>query len=403
MNISFFDIFPGIGSFFSVGLSFALVRAFLIFLGLLFIYLGYRKILEPLLMIPIGLGMIFVNAGILVMPGGKFGTLFVDSLAEKPAEIIDAFQIYFLQPFYTLTFTNGLIACLVFIGIGAITELDFLITQPLLSMLLAVGAEFGTLFTLPVAVACGFNFKEAAAIAIVGSADGPIVLFTSIMLAKHLFVVISVIAYLYLSIIYFVYPYLIKVTVPKRMRAIEMTSFTVTEIPAQQKFAFAVIAGLVLSLLFPPAAPLFASFFLGVAIKEANIVRYKNFVDDVLLSGATLFLGFVLGTLLSADTVMNPKVVLIMLLGMLALLLSGLGGIASGMIFYKLSRGKVNPLVGIAAVSCVPTTAKIAQKCAWEINDKCFILPYAMGPCVAGVITSAIICACYVSLAPLLG
>jgi len=402
MNISFLDLFPGISSFFSMGLGLALVRLFLIFLGLLFIYLGYRKILEPLLMIPIGLGMIFVNAGILVMPSGKYGTLFVDSLVEKPAEVIDAFQIYFLQPFYTLTFTNGLIACLVFIGIGAITELDFLITHPLLSLLLAVGAEFGTLFTLPLAVACGFDFKEAAAIAIVGSADGPIVLFTSIILARHLFVVISVIAYLYLSIIYFLYPYMIKLTIPRQLRGIEMTTFVVTEIPSQQKFAFAVVAGLVLSLLFPPAAPLFASFFLGVAIKEANIVRYKNFVDDVLLSGATLFLGFVLGTLLSAETVMNPKVLLIMILGMVALVLSGLGGIISGMIFYKLSQGRINPLVGIAAVSCVPTTAKIAQKSAWEVNERCFILPYAMGPCVAGVITSAIICACYVSLVPLL-
>jgi oxaloacetate decarboxylase beta subunit len=402
-NISIWDIFPALGQIFQGELKFTLARLIIILLGILFIYAGYKKILEPLLMIPMGLGMLFVNAGVLIMPGGQIGTLFVNSLVEEPSKVIDALQIYFLQPIYTLGFSNELIACLVFAGIGSMTDLDFLIARPLLSLLLAVAAEFGTLFTLPIAVAFGFTFKEAAAISIVGGADSPIVLFTSLMLAKHLFVIITVVAYLYLSLAYALFPYLIKFTIPKKMRGLEMDIIEVTQISSKEKFAFAIVAGLILSLLFPVAAPLFASFFLGVAVKEADIPRYKKFFDEVILTGSTLFLGFVLGVLLDANVVMSPSVFLIMLLGMLALILSAIGGLIGGVIAYKLSNKKINPLLGIAAVSCVPVCATVAQRCASEVNPRAFILTHAMGPNVAGVITTAIICACYLSIIPLIG
>jgi oxaloacetate decarboxylase beta subunit len=246
----------------------------------------------------------------------------------------------------------------------------------------------------------GFSLKEAASIAIVGGADGPMVLFTSLMLAKHLFVPIAVMAYVYLGVCYAVYPYLIKLLIPKRLRAIPMDPMEIRDVPPSEKFTFSIVAGVILCLVFPVAAPLFACFFFGVAVKEANIPRFREFLD-MLLSGSTLFLGFTLGALLSVNVVMDPRVFLILILGMVALLLSGIGGLVAGLIAYKVSGGKINPLIGIAAVSCVPTTAKVAQHCAMEVDETIMILPQAMGPCVAGVITTAILCGIYVTLVPL--
>ncbi len=346
---------------------------------------------------PMGLAMILVNGATLTIEG-KLANLFLNPMLANPDEVVNNMQILFLQPIYNLMFSNGLIACLVFMGIGVITPLDYLIARPLTSMLLAVAAELGSILTFPLAVAFGFTYKEAAAIAIVGGADGPMVLFTSLELAKHLFVPISVVAYVYLSVTYAIYPYLIKLLVPKRMQGIQMDLHSIPKVSSRQKLVFAVLAAALLSVLFPVASPLFASFFIGVMVKEANLPRYRKFLDEVVLTGSTFFLGFVLGALLSFYVVTDSRIVLIMILGFIALLLSGIGGIIGGLIAYKLSGGKINPLIGIAGVSCVPTTAKVAQKCAFAINKRAIILPFAMGPNVAGVITTAIITGIYVGL-----
>lgn len=397
MSFPIWDIFQGITTLFSSEPAISGLRIFLIFLGFLLIYLGFKQVLEPLLMLPMGFGMIAVNAGVLIIGSGQTGTLFAQPLAEDVEQLMYYLQVDFLQPIYNFTFSNGLIAILIFMGIGAITDIDYLIAKPVTSLLLAVCAELGTILTLPIAVAMGFLPTEAAAIALVGGADGPMVLYGSISMARHLFVPISVVAYIYLGVVYAGYPYLIKLLVPKRLRGIEMDAFDMPEISSSKKFTFAVIAGAVLCLLFPVAAPLFAAFFLGVAIKEAGILRYIEFLSQPLLYGATLFLGFTLGALLSAEIILDPKVLKLVFLGVVALALSGVGGLAGGLIAYKLSKGKFNPLVGIAAVSCIPTTAKVAQKCAAEANSRCMILPHAMGPSVAGVITTAILTGIYIS------
>ena len=392
-------LFPGLHTFFMVPGVMAFGRIFLIVLGGFLLYLGYREILDPLLMVPMGFAMCMVNAGMLVLPGaGGVGTLFLSPLTSHVKELMDALQVYFLQPIYTFTFTNGLIACLVFMGIGVITDVDFLIARPILSFFLAVMAELGTILVLPIAVAFGFPFKEAAAIASVGGADGPIVLYTSLMLAKRLFVPITVVAYVYLSVAYAIYPYIIKIMIPRPLRGITMEEQELPVISPAQKFAFAVVAGIVLCLLFPVAAPLIASFFFGVGVKEtAALKRFQEFLDDVLLSGATVFLGFTLGALLSVDTIFSKSVFLVMLLGMIALILSAVGGLVGGLLVTYFSKKQINPLVGIAAVSCIPTTAKVAQKCAMEVEPEAMILPHCIGPSVAGVITTAIICSCYIS------
>lgn len=391
------QIFEGISTFGQMDPQSVLIRIGLIAVGLILIYLSVKNILDPLILLPMGLAMAIVNGAILTIDHG-LANLFVNPMLSKPEDVINGMQIFFLQPIYNLTFSNSLIACLVFMGLGAITDLDYLIARPIFSLIIAVGAELGSILTFPLAVAFGFTYKEAASIAIVGGADGPMVLFTSLELAKHLFVPISVVAYVYLSITYAIYPYMIKLLIPKRMQGIKMDTKSIPRVSPKQKIIFAVVVGILLSLLFPSAAPLFASFFIGTIIKDVNIPRYRKLLDEVVLSGSSFFLGFVLGALLSVQVVTDPRIVLIMILGMIALLLSGIGGLIGGLIAYWISKGKINPLIGIAGVSCVPTTAKVAQKCALAINKQAIILPFAMGPSVAGVITTAIIAGIYVGL-----
>lgn len=216
------NLFQGISTLLSSEPTIMIARIGLIILGMLLVYLGKKEVLEPLLMIPMGLGMSAINAGTLILHNGQHGNLFVDPLITDTKQLMDVMQIDFLQPIYTLTFSNGLIACFVFMGIGVLLDVGFLLSRPFLSMFLAICAELGTFATIPIAKAMGLSLNDAASIAMVGGADGPMVLFTSLSLSKNLFVPITVVAYLYLGLTYGGYPYLIKLLVPRKLRAIKM-------------------------------------------------------------------------------------------------------------------------------------------------------------------------------------
>lgn len=400
--MSFFNLFQGIGTLFYQDPKIAIARVVLIIIGILLVWLGKRGTLEPLIMIPMGFGMAAVNAGVLFFSADKTGTLFVDPLATDTDSLMNILQIDFLQPIYTLTFSNGLIACLVFMGIGVLADVGNVLRFPFTSMLIAMFAELGTIVTFPIAHAMGLTYGEAAAISIVGGADGPMVLFTSLMLAPDLFVPITVIAYLYLSLTYGGYPFLIRLLIPKDIRGIVVKTSKKNNITSGEKLAFDLVACTVLCLLFPVAAPLFLSFFMGNAIKEAGLTKYAQLIEDVFLYWATLFLGLMLGVLCEASTIMNPKVLILLVLGMIALLLSGIGGIIGGYVVYLINGKKFNPTIGIAGVSCVPSTAKIAHHEANAVNKRCLILQYAMGANICGVITSAILTGLYITIVPLL-
>jgi carboxybiotin decarboxylase len=397
-DINILQLFQGIATLVASEPSIAIARIVLILLGILLVYLGTKNILEPLLMIPMGVGMASVNAAVLYLSATTMGTIFIDPLVTDPVKLMDMLQIDFLQPIYTFTFSNGLIACFVFMGIGVLCDIGYVLAAPYTSMFIAVMAEFGTIATFPIALAMGLTPKEAASIAMVGGADGPMVLYTSLMLARDLFVPISVVAYLYLSLTYGGYPYLIRFLIPKKLRGISMDIKKIPRVKASEKITFSIITCTVLCLLFPVAGPLFMSFFLGVIIRDAKVTPLKTFLEGPILYGSTFFLGLVLGALCEANTILNPKVIVLLILGMTALLLSALGGIAGGYIMYYISKGQFNPVVGIAGVSCVPTTAKVAQKEVHAANMKSQILPYAIGANISGVITSAIIAGVYVTL-----
>ena len=396
--MDFAQTFQGIGTMFYQETNIVVARIVLIVLGIVLIWLGKRNTLEPLIMIPMGFGMAAVNAGVLFMSATTTGTLFVDPMVADTEGIMNVLQVNFLQPIYTFTFSNSLIACLVFMGIGVLADVGSLLRYPFTSMFIALFAELGTIMTLPIGKAMGLSYGDAAAIALVGTADGPMVLFSSLMLAPELFVPITVIAYLYLSLTYGGYPFLIRATIPKDIRGTAVKLSKKTGITSGEKLAFDVIACVVLCLLLPVASPLFMSFFLGNAIKESGIVKYTKMLEDVVLYWSTFFLGLLLGVLCDASTIMNPRVLPILILGIVALTLSGIGGIIGGYLVYWVNGKNFNPTIGIAGVSCVPTTAKIAHHEVNKANKRANVIQIAMGASLSGVITSAIITGIYVSM-----
>lgn len=400
--MNFLNLFQGIGTMFAQETVISVARVVLIFLGMALVYLGKKGTLEPLVMIPMGFGMSAVNAGVLFFSATSVGTIFIDPLATDTNSLMNILQVDFLQPIYTFTFSNGLIACIVFMGIGVISDIGSVLRFPFTSMLIAMFAELGTVATFPIAKLFGLTNGEAAAVSVIGTADGPMVLYTSLMLAKDLFVPITIVAYLYLSLTYGGYPFLVRLMIPKDLRGIVVASTKNQNISTTKKITFAVVANSILCLLFPVAAPLFMSFFLGVAIRESGLVKYSKLIEDVFLYGATFFLGLMLGVLCEASTILNPKILILLILGMIALLLSGIGGIIGGYVVYLINGRNFNPAIGIAGVSCVPTTAKVAQKEVHRVNKYCFILQYAMGANICGVITSAILTGIYVTLIPMM-
>ncbi len=397
-EIEILQIFQGIATMVASEPIVAVSRVVLIALGISFVYLGAKGILEPLIMLPMGVGMASVNAGVLYLSATTTGTLFIDPIVSDPVKLMEVLQIDFLQPIYTFTFSNGLIAILIFMGIGVISDIGFMLISPFRCMIIAVAAELGTLLTFPIAVAMGLPFNEAAAIAMVGSADAPMVLYTSLLLAKDLFVPITIVAYLYLSLAYAGYPFLVRIMVPKKLRGIKMDPTKIPNITPSEKITFAIVTCTVLSLLFPVAAPLFMAFFLGIIVRESGVTQFVDFLGGPVLYGATFFLGLLLGVLFEASTILNSKVLLLLILGVTALLLSGIGGILGGYIVYWTSGRSFNPVIGIAGVSCLPTTAKVAQKEVHKANKFAIILPWAMGASISGVISSAIIAGIYVTL-----
>ncbi len=396
------SLFPGIGSFFTSPAIISIARIILIGLGLTVIYLGRKNILEPLVMIPMGLGMIAINTGMLYMPDGSIGNLFLDPMLSDTNELMNVMQIDFLQPIYTLTFSNGLIACFIFMGIGALLDIGYLLQRPYTSMFLALCGELGTFLTIPIAHSMGLTLNESASIAMVGGADGPMVLFTSLPLEKHLFVPITVVAYLYLGLTYGGYPYLVKLLVPQRLRAIKIKkdSRKIKNYSSTTKMTLAVVMCLILCLLFPVAAPLFFSLFMGIVIRESGLKHFQDFITNTLLYGSTFLLGMLLGVLCDAKLLTDPIVFKLLVLGIIALLISGIGGIMGGYILYFIKKGNYNPVIGIAAVSCVPTTAKVAQKIVTKENPQSVILAEAIGANISGVITTAIIAGIYITLIP---
>ncbi len=413
-DLDFLQIFQGVATLVDSEPAIMIGRVALIAVGLLLIYLGKKGVLEALIMIPMGVGMATINAAVMfVTPrmalpadvdpatGLAKGTLFLSPLIAEGDKWIDILQIQWLQPVYSFTFSNGMIACLVFMGIGSLLDVGFVMARPFKSMFIALCGELGTFVALPLGILMGLPLADAAATATIGGADGPMVLFAALMLSENLFVPITVVAYLYLGLTYGGYPFMIKAVVPRHIRGLKMPMEHTHKITSTEKMVFAVVAAVALCLLFPVAAPLFMSLFIGVIIRESGLNHYQELFSGPLLYGSTFFLGLLLGVLCEASIILKPEVLILLVIGIIALTFSGLGGLMGGYVLYFWYKRKginYNPVIGIAAVSCVPTTSKVAQKCVSEVTPDAIIMPHALGANISGVITSAIFAAVLITM-----
>jgi oxaloacetate decarboxylase beta subunit len=282
----------------------------------------------------------------------------------------------------------GLYPCLIFIGIGAMTDFGPLISNPK-SLLLGAAAQFGVFFAFFGATLLGFNGNEAASIGIIGGADGPTAILTTTKLAPHLLGPIAVAAYSYMALIPMIQPPLMKALTTKEERKVKMEQLRT--VSKTEKILFPIIVTIFVVLLLPSTAPLIGCLMFGNLLKETGVTeRLSDVAQNALMNIVTLFLGISVGATMVGSNFLSVQTIYIVILGLIAFSFSTIGGLLVGKLMYKLSGGKINPLIGSAGVSAVPMAARVSQKVGQKENPSNFLLMHAMGPNVAGVIGSAI-------------
>jgi len=363
----------GIWAFFKQGGWLSLVMI-LISLGLL--YLAIVKKFEPYLLLPIGFGMLLVN-----LPGSG---MFVKEVDVLTGETSYSGLLGFL--YYGVKW--GIYPSLIFLGIGATTDFGPLIAYPK-SMLLGAAAQIGIFITFIGAILLGFSGAESASIGIIGGADGPTAILLTSRLAPDLLGPISLAAYSYMALVPFIQPPIIRILTTKKERAIPMIQLR--EVSKKERILFPIIVTVVCVLLVPSSAPLIGMLMLGNLIKESGIVpNLVSAAGNTILYMVTILLGLSVGATASADTFLRLETLSIILLGLFAFAIATASGVLGGKVMSKLTKGKVNPMIGAAGVSAVPMAARVVQKEGLRENPENFLLMHAMGPNVAGVIGSAI-------------
>jgi len=339
----------------------------MISVGILFIFLGIRYKMEPLLLIPIGFSAIIVN-------------LPLSGLTSAPEG--------FLHLVYTYLIRTEAIPLLIFLGIGAMTDFEPLLADPK-TFLLGAAAQIGIYCALLSALIFGFNINEAAAIGIIGGADGPTTIYTATKLAPEILGTVAVAAYSYMSLVPIIQPPVIKSLTTKKERKVKMEPLR--KVSKREKIIFPIVTTIVVGLLVPPAVPLIGMLMFGNLLRECEVTeRLSKTSQNELINIATIFLGLGVGYMMTADKFLTVETLEILFLGIVAFATATAGGVLLGKLFYLLSHGKINPMIGAAGVSAVPMSARVVQKMGAKEDPDNFLLMHAMGPNVAGVIGSAI-------------
>lgn len=347
-------------------------QAVMIGIGLLLLYLAIARKFEPLLLVTIGFGGILSN-----IPGVDIAT--GDGL---------------LHLVYLAGIETGVFPLVIFMGVGAMTDFGPLLANPR-TLFLGAAAQFGIFATLLGALGLtslgvmDFSLKEAAAIAIIGGADGPTAIYVAGMLAPELLGAIAVAAYSYMALVPIIQPPIMKALTTADERAISMTQLR--QVSRLEKILFPLLLLLLIALLLPSAAPLLGMFAFGNLMKECGVVdRLSDTTQNALINSVTIFLGLAVGSKLQADVFLSASTLGILLLGVVAFAIGTASGVLMGKLMNRLSSTPINPLIGAAGVSAVPMAARVANKVGLEANSQNFLLMHAMGPNVAGVIGSAV-------------
>ena len=340
-------------------------------ISFILIYLAIKKEFEPLLLLPIAFGMLLRN---LPMTGLM--------------EVGDPWQSSGVLAIMYNGVKSNLFPCLIFMGVGAMTDFGPLIANPI-SLLLGSAAQFGIYVAFIVAVKLGFTGPEAASIGIIGGADGPTAIFTTSQLAPHLLAPIAVAAYSYMALIPMIQPPIMKALTTEKERETVMTSLR--KVSKLEKVIFPVVVVLFTALLLPDVAPLLGMLMLGNLFKESGVVnRLSDTVQNALMNIVTIMLGTTVGATADGATFLQAATIKIIVLGLMAFCFATAGGVIFGKILYIVTGGKINPLIGSAGVSAVPMAARVSQVEGRKYNPTNFLLMHAMGPNVAGVIGSAV-------------
>ena len=349
------------------------------------LYLAIVKQYEPLLLLPIAFGMLLTN-----LPGaGMYHTeLFEGGHVHWTIDGTTFDRVGGLIDFLYLGVKLGIYPCLIFVGVGAMTDFGPLIANPK-SLLLGAAAQFGIFATFLGASAMGFTPAEAGSIGIIGGADGPTAIYLTAKLAPQLLGPIAVAAYSYMALVPVIQPPIMKALTTKAERQIVMKQLRT--VSKTEKIIFPIAMTMIISLLLPSAAPLIGCLMLGNLMKECGVVeRLSKTVQNELMNIVTIFLGISVGATATAANFLNWQTIGIMVLGVTAFCLGSGAGVLLAKLMNLFSKEKINPLIGSAGVSAVPMAARVSQKVGQAENPSNFLLMHAMGPNVSGVIGSAV-------------
>ena len=347
------------------------------------LYLAIVKQFEPLLLLPIGFGMLMTN---LPLDGIFHMDIFINSTNHIDWELLGSSGG--MVDYIYLGVKLGIYPPLIFLGIGTMTDFEPLIARPS-SLLLGAAAQLGIFFTFVGAKILGFTNQEAGAIGIIGGADGPTAIYVTTKLAPHLLGSIAVAAYCYMALVPVIQPPIMKVLTTEKERQIVMTA--PRRVSKTEKILFPIIVTIIVALTLPDAAILVGCLMMGNLMKESGVVeRITKTAGNELMNIITIFLGFSVGCTTNAATFLNIQTVEIIVLGIIAFGVGTAGGVLLGKVMCVVTHGKINPLIGSAGVSAVPMAARVSQKVGQEYNPRNYLLMHAMGPNVAGVIGSAV-------------
>ena len=347
------------------------------------LYLAIVKQFEPLLLLPIGFGMLMTN---LPLDGIFHMDIFINSTNHIDWELLGSSGG--MVDYIYLGVKLGIYPPLIFLGIGTMTDFEPLIARPS-SLLLGAAAQLGIFFTFVGAKILGFTNQEAGAIGIIGGADGPTAIYVTTKLAPHLLGSIAVAAYCYMALVPVIQPPIMKALTTEKERQIVMTA--PRRVSKTEKILFPIIVTIIVALTLPDAAILVGCLMMGNLMKESGVVeRITKTAGNELMNIITIFLGFSVGCTTNAATFLNIQTVEIIVLGIIAFGVGTAGGVLLGKVMCVVTHGKINPLIGSAGVSAVPMAARVSQKVGQEYNPRNYLLMHAMGPNVAGVIGSAV-------------
>ena len=357
--------------------------AVMIAVACVLLYLAIVRQFEPLLLLPIGFGMLLTN---LPLDGIFHMEIFINETQHINWELLGTSGG--LADYLYLGVKLGIYPPLIFLGIGTMTDFEPLIARPS-SLLLGAAAQIGIFFTFLGAKILGFTNQEAASIGIIGGADGPTAIYVTTKLAPHLLGSIAVAAYCYMALVPVIQPPIMRALTTEKERKITMS--TPRKVSKTEKILFPIIVTIIVSLTLPDAAILVGCLMLGNLMKECGVVdRLKKTAGNELMNIVTLLLGFSVGCTTNASTFLNIRTVEIIVLGIVAFGVGTASGVLLGKLMCFLTHGKINPLIGSAGVSAVPMAARVSQKVGQEYNPSNYLLMHAMGPNVAGVIGSAV-------------